>query len=1121
MKKILFLAALMGLAVSTQAAKKKVVKAMKLVPATIVKPTMTEIEDLDVNELNRLPLHTTFFAYENEALALQGDCTKSKNFLSLHGTWKFNWVENRDQRPADFFEPNLDDSSWGTIPVPGIWEMNGYGDPIYVNPGFAWKTHFDGKPPRVPVKDNHVGSYRRSFTIPADWNGKQVIAHFGSVTSCIYLYVNGKFVGYAEDSKVAAEFDITPFVKAGEENLIAFQVFRWCDGSWCEDQDFWRLSGVARDCFLYARNKEFHVEDLQIKQGLFDDYTTGTLEIEAKLSTDEFIRVNYELLDADGKKVIPTDADHSPDVNDYSRRFDNITLKNCKTWTAETPYLYTLVAKVYDIRKLNTNRPCEQVEAALAKMAPVEVIPVKVGFRRVEIKNSQLLVNGNPILIKGANRHEIDPDGGYVVSRERMIQDIQIMKRLNINAVRTCHYPDDPIWYDLCDEYGLYVTAEANQESHGFQYGDDAEAKKPTFAKQILERNQHNVAAHFNHPSVIVWSLGNETVNGPNFEAAYEWVKKADQSRPCQWEQAGKTGWNTDIFCPMYRTPAECEAYCKNDSLTKPLIQCEYNHTMGNSGGGLKEYWELIRKYPKYQGGYIWDFVDQALHRNINPKNLTASLDELNKVANLPYSELNKIHYTYGGDYNDYDYSDNNFNNNGIIGPDRQLNPHAYEVAYQYQNIWVKPVGDIAKTLTVEVFNEYFFRDLSNYQMTWTMLVDGCVFEKGVIDNLDIAPQQSKTYEILFPIDEPDGFSTEILLNIEITQKEAESLLEKGHRVAFFQIPVRQNKDLLFNDSEDRDLYDFEQIFGMKTIGALSKSKIKIENKKKSDEITVWNNNFSIIFDKTTGLLKQYQAYGNDLLGEGGTLRPNFWRAPTDNDMGAKLHQFFKVWKDPKMTLTELTSSYDKKKNEATVKAVYDMPDVKAQLMMAYVIDDGGAIHVFEKMTTDPEAKVQKMFRYGVVMDLPYDFDQSKYYGRGPIENYADRKDCMPVGIYQQTADEQFFPYIRPQETGTKSDIRRWYQTNKNGVGLRVQASGTFSASALHYNISDLDDGEEKDQRHSPDVPKSKYTELTIDMEQAGVGGISSWNKNAEALPQYRVEYKDRLFKFWLIPVKK
>ena len=1109
MKKVLFLAALLGTAVCAQAAKKKVVKAMKLVPATVVQPTMTEIEDLDVNEINRLPLHTTFFAYENEELALKGDRTKSKNFLSLHGTWKFNWVENRDQRPTDFFEPNLDDSSWGTIPVPGIWEMNGYGDPIYVNPGFAWKTHFDGKPPRVPVKDNHVGSYRRSFTIPADWDGKQVIAHFGSVTSCIYLYVNGKFVGYAEDSKVAAEFDITPFVKAGEENLIAFQVFRWCDGSWCEDQDFWRLSGVARDCFLYARNKEVHIDNLQYIASL-DDYGFGTLEVIKECTAPVEKGMTFELFDANGNKINRILAFSNSERTWLAPRLD------VKPWTAETPNLYTVVAKIYP-EKVNMGKrkvPKDDINAfsayvedylnELTKQEPIEVIPIKVGFRRVEIKNSQLLVNGKPILIKGANRHEIDPDGGYVMSRERMIQDIQIMKRLNINAVRTCHYPDDPIWYELCDEYGLYVTAEANQESHGFQYGDDAEAKKPTFAKQILERNQHNVAAHYNHPSIIVWSLGNETVNGPNFEAAYEWVKKADSSRPCQWEQA-KTAWNTDIYCPMYRSPKECEDYCKNDKMTKPLIQCEYNHTMGNSGGALKEYWELIRKYPKYQGGYIWDFVDQALHRTPNPKMLTASLDELNKVANLSYPELNKIHYTYGGDYNDYDYSDNNFNCNGIIGPDRQLNPHAYEVAYQYQNIWVKPVGDIKETKTIEVFNEYFFRDLSSYKMGWRLMVDGGVKQAGFIENLDVAPQTKKTYQIPFNLEKIEDDEAEIFLYVGFWQEKEEPLMEKDQNVAYAQIPIRK---------WGRHCCDFE----LPSI-TISNSKIKLENKKKSDEITVWNANFSIKFDKTTGLLKQYQAYGNDLLGEGGTLRPNFWRAPTDNDMGAKLHQSFKVWKDPKMTLTELTSSYDKKKNEATVKAVYDMPDVKAQLMMAYVIVEGGAIHVFEKMTTDPEAKVEKMFRYGVVMDMPYDFDQSYFYGRGPKENYADRKDYWYISRWRQTVDEQFFPYIRPQETGTKSDIRWWQQTNSKGIGLRVQASNRFSASALHYNISDLDEGEEKHQRHSPDVPKSKYTELTLDLEHAGVGGIDSWSKKAEAQPPYRVEYKDRLFKFWLIPV--
>lgn len=1110
MRKILLMAALVGLAMNADAAKVKKARAAKKAPvetvARVAAPTMTEIDDMDVNNVNRLPVHTTFFAYENEALALKGDMTKSSRFLSLHGNWKFNWVANRDERPADFYKVDLDDSKWGTMPVPGMWELNGYGDAEYVNSGFAWRGHFDKKPPYSPVKDNHVGSYRRTFTIPADWAGKQVVARFGSVTSCIYLYVNGQFVGYSEDSKVATEFDITPFVKAGEENLIAFQVFRWCDGSWCEDQDFWRLSGVARDSYLFARDKDTHIDDLRITNGLDEDNTTGTLEIEAKLSTDKFIRVNYELLDADGKKVVPTDADHSPDVNDYSRRFDNIALKNCKTWTAETPYLYTLVAKVYDIRKLNTNRPCEQVEAELAKMKPIEVIPVKVGFRRVEIKNAQLLVNGKPVLIKGADRHELDPDGGYVVSRERMIQDIQIMKRLNINAVRTCHYPDDPVWYDLCDEYGIYMTAEANQESHGFGYGPEAEAKKPLFAKQILERNQNNVRSHFNHPAIIVWSLGNETVNGPNFEAAYDWVKAEDKSRPCQWEQAHREGRNTDIFCPMYYTPWSCEAYCKDDNFQKPLIQCEYNHTMGNSSGGLKEYWELVRKYPKYQGGYIWDFVDQALHRKPNAKMLTASLAELNRVAELSYPELNKIHYTYGGDYNRYDPSDNNFNCNGIIGPDRQLNPHAYEVAYQYQNIWAKAQGKLAETKTVEVYNENFFRSLDNYALQWQLLADGKEVQKGTIDRLDVAPQATKAYQIPFSTDGIEDSEAEILLNVCFTLKQAEPLMKAGQVVAYAQLPIRKY---------GHGCCDFEE----QTVET-PKSKIKITDKKGTDEITVANANFTVKFDRLTGLMKQYTVLGNDLLGEGGTLRPNFWRAVTDNDMGAGLQRAYKAWKNPEMNLVSLTAEKAKKQNQVTVKAVYDMPGVQAQLMMAYVIIEGGAIHVFEKMTTTKDAKVSDMFRYGVVMDMPYNYDQSEYYGRGPIENYADRKDGVPIGLIKQDADDQFFPYIRPQETGTKTDIRYWRQTNAAGFGLRIQACEPFSASALHYNIMDLDEGMDKDQRHSPDVPKSKYTELSLDMVQTGVGGINSWNRDAQALPQYRVKYEDRLFKVWLIPVK-
>ena len=1093
-KGILLLAALTGLLMSSNAER-------------LAAPSMTEWHDMEVNNVNRLPVHSTFFAYENEQLALKGNMTKSKRFLSLHGNWKFNWVENADQRPTDFFKTDLDDSVWGTMPVPGMWEMNGYGDPEYVNAGFAWRGHFDQKPPQVPTKDNHVGSYRRSFRIPADWEGKQVVARFGSVTSCIYLYVNGQFVGYSEDSKVATEFDVTPFLKAGEENLIAFQVFRWCDGSWCEDQDFWRLSGVARDSYLFARDKDSYVSDLRINASLDDNYDKGILDVEATMPEQKF--VIFELLDAEGNKVTQMSSPMG------LAWFKDL---NVKHWTAETPYLYTLVTKVYakDIRKefaavvkskgkVKILDRLAKVESDLAKQEPVEVITQKVGFRRVEIKNAQLLVNGKPILIKGADRHELDPDGGYVVSRERMIQDIQIMKRLNINAVRTCHYPDDPIWYDLCDEYGIYMTAEANQESHGFGYGNDADAKKPLFAKQILERNQNNVRSHFNHPAIIVWSLGNETVNGPNFEAAYDWIKAEDKSRPCQWEQAHREGRNTDIFCPMYYTPWHSEAYCKDDNFQKPLIQCEYNHTMGNSSGGLKEYWDLIRKYPKYQGGYIWDYVDQALHRKPNAKMLTASLDELNRIADLPYPELNKIDYTYGGDYNNYDPSDNNFNCNGIIGPDRQLNPHAYEVAYQYQNIWVKAKGNLAETKTIEVYNENFFRDLSNYRLKWELKIDETPLaaDFGLISDLDVAPQQTKAFEIPFKI--PEGFeNSEILLNISFSLKTDEPLVKTGQTVAYNQLPIRKYS---------HSCCDFKE----QTVQT-PKSKMKITNKKGSSEITIQNANFTISFDRQTGLLKQYNVLGNELLGEGGTLRPNFWRAVTDNDMGAGLHESMKAWRNPELKLTSITAEHDKKQNQATVKAIYDMPGVQAQLMMAYGIKEGGAIHVFEKMTTTAGADVSDMFRYGVVMDMPYDYDQSTYYGRGPIENYADRKECMNVGFHKQSADEQFFPYIRPQETGTKTDIRWWQQTNQAGFGLRIQSCEPFTASALHYNIMDLDEGQEKAQRHSPQVPKSKYTELSLDLLQTGVGGINSWNKDAQAMPQYRVKYEDRLFKFWLIP---
>lgn len=1039
----------------------------------IQQPTFTEWHDLQVNEINRLPLHTMHFAYDPNDFPGTGaeylDKKKSMNYLSLEGTWKFNWVANADERPTDFYKTDLDDSKWNNIQMPGNWEMLGYGQPEYVNVGFAWRGHFDQQPPAVPTKDNHVGSYRREINIPSNWDGKRVIAHFGSVTSNIYLYVNGKFAGYAEDSKVAAEFDITPFLKKGK-NLIAFQTFRWCDGSWCEDQDFWRLSGPARENYLYARSKDHRLLDVRVETDLKNNYKDGYLNITAKVQGNTL--AYFGLYDPDGKEVIVTGTDNVKNgVAKYQLR-----VKNVRKWSAETPNLYTLVVS-----------PIQNGGMYL----PYEIVQVKVGFRKVEIKNKQFLVNGQPVLLKGADRHEMDPDEGYNVSEQRMIQDIMMMKRMNINAVRTCHYPDDPRWYDLCDKYGLYVVAEANQESHGFQYGDDAAAKKPEFAKQIMERNQHNVSMFFNHPSIVTWSLGNETVMGDNFLQAYKWIKSQDKTRPVQYEQA-RRGEGTDIFCPMYYSVAASEKYAKDPNSPMPLIQCEYNHTMGNSGGNLSDYWDLIRKYPILQGGFDWDFVDQALHRNI-----------VKPMSILPYKmnneELRKIEYCYGGDYNKYDPSDNNFNCNGIIGPDRQMNPHAYEVAYQYQNIWAKMVN--AETGEVSVHNENFFRDLSNYALAWRLEEDGVETQNGTIADLDVPAQQTKNFTI--PYDKSKIKGKEVFLNIDFRLKEAEPLLTAGQVMAYAQLPV-VTKQACSGDCSKM----LAQGHG--------KKKMKLAAKK-NNVVAVTTPNLTFKIDRSTGFISEYAYNGKSLLGEGGTLKPNFWRAPTDNDMGAGLQKKFKAWKNPQMNLKNIDVKKDKKTNSVTILTSFDMPEVQGQMDITYVVfANTGAVKVTEDFKATEGAKVSDMFRFGMLMQMPYTMEKSNYYGRGPIENYSDRKDCMRIGVYTDDADNQYFPYIRPQESGTKSDIRWWKQTDATGLGLQVKSCTPFYASAIHFDTEELDDGEEKEQRHSFDLKKSKFTNLFLDSAHMGVGGENSWG--AWPLEKYRVHYGNKTFTFTLIP---
>ena len=997
--------------------------------------------DLQVNEINRLPVHTSFTA--NDIVPSQ-----SSRYLSLDGEWKFHWVANLDQRPTDFYRLDLDDNGWATMPVPGMWELNGYGDPVYVNIGFPWRGNWENDPPRVPVQDNHVGTYRRHITLPADWKGKQVIAHFGSVTSNISLWVNGQFAGYAEDSKTAAEFDITPYLKDGD-NLLAFQVMRWCDGTYSEDQDFWRLSGVARSSYLYCRDKGNHIDDLRVSAGLTEDFKDGTLMV-AQVITGKGT-MSYHLFDAQGNEVTMTPAGENRWI-----------VPTAHQWTAETPYLYSLVA---------TLTPAD-------KKAKGETTTIKVGFRRVEIKNGQLLVNGKAIYIKGANRHEMDPDGGYVVSRERMIADIKEMKRMNINAVRTCHYSDDPQWYDLCDEYGLYVIAEANQESHGFHYDPNtAPTYKPMFAKPILERNQHNVSVQFNHPSIIVWSLGNETCDGPNFTAARDWIRSVDPSRPIHWERA-QGGENTDLMCPMYASPEWCERYASKPESTKPLILCEYNHTMGNSGGGLMEYWDVVRHQPKFQGGFVWDFVDQGLRV---------------KTAD------GKEYFSYGGDYNTHDPSDNNFNCNGLVSPDRVWNPHAYETAYYYQNVWAEDVnvqqGDIA------VRNEFFFRDLSNVKMRWQLLVDGQSVLNGEELNLNVVSQGRQILHLpiantLATIDP----NSEVMLNVDFMLKEAEPLMEKGQRIGYGQLPIREV---------------------MPQATALPNKKTDFKITRGKNLSVSWKGGW-ISFSDVTGTITNYNVNGVTLLGGpfGSTLRPNFWRAVTDNDMGAGLQQKLKVWRNPVMNLTSF--GVDKKasnKSQVTVVARYDMPEVHAKLTLTYEIHADGVLCVTQGIAFDESyTEIPEMLRFGMVMELDYGMSNSEFYGRGPIENYADRRYSQRLGIFRQTADEQFYPYIRPQETGTKGDIRWWCQTDDQGNGFKVTSDKPFYASALRYSINTLDEGDEKHQRHPSELKEnSPFLFLTLDSEHCGVGGIDSWG--ARPLEQYRIPAHDRTCSFTITPI--
>ena len=1039
---------------------------LALIPLAAQQPVWL---DPKVNSENEKPDVADYFAFENAELAAKGEKSQSARFMSIEGDWKFYFVKNAYDKPENFFAEGFDDSEWVDFPVPGLFEMNGYGDRIYTNVSYPWNNEYPINPPIVGERDNYVGSYRQSFTIPADWKGERVYIHVGSATSNLWVWVNGKYVGYSEDSKMEAEFDITDYVKFGEKNLIAMQIMRWCDASYIEDQDFWRFTGIAREVYLYSR-PQAHIDDFRVITDLDAKYLNATLDFEASLTGADGKTLNLQLKDADGKVI----RGGSETVKNGAVKM-SFQVGNPYKWTAETPYLYTLYLTLQEGDDV------------------LEVVPQKVGFRKVEIRDRQLLVNGQPILIKGADRHEMDPDGGYVVPLERMVQDIQIMKQMNINAVRTSHYPDDPRWYDLCDEYGIYLVAEANIEGHGMMYGPHPLAANPDYELAHLERNKSNVITFKNHPSIIVWSMGNEDGDGQNFVTCYKWIKEYDKTRPVQYEGATGSPDHCDIHCPMYADYGAMERHERGND-PRPMIECEYAHAMGNSEGGFKEYWDIIRANRSVQGGFIWDFVDQAVYgKNADGKEI----------------------FMYGGDDGRYPVSDQNFNCNGLIAPDRRWNPHAYEVQYFYQNIWVTPV-DLRKGI-LEGYNENFYTDLSAYYMEYSVLADGVELSRGQIKLPKIAAQgrvKVNSSDLSKALKKaPAG--KEILVEVEFKLKEAAPLLEKDFVVARGQFEVAG--------------YEFPEMTADKT-GDVSMDEAVAYVKLEAAGVVY-------TFNKNTGWIDYIDIDGKQITQNGSQLKSDFWRAPTDNDYGANLHTRMQAWHNPGLRRTSFECKVEDGLGKVNVR--YEIEQLYASLELEYVLDRDGYMFVSQKMITRPDEAAQAMaqaapqrpgqrgprqqgmpdlFKFGMTMEMAQEFDRVEYYGRGPVENYSDRNSSQFLGIFKSSVADQYFPYIRPQENGNKTDVRWWRVTNADGKGLEFYSDAPLSMSSLNYTTADLDEGPQKHNVHAGDLTPRRYTVVHIDKAQYGLACVNSWG--ATPLEQYKLHYGDYSYRFVIAPLR-
>ena len=1019
-----------------------------------------DLENPAVFERNKEPPRATFTPFADRESALAGDPMASPYVRSLDGTWRFHWVRDPANRPADFFQPGYDDRSWDEIPVPSNWELLGYGVPIYTNIPYP----FPPDPPFVPDDWNPVGSYRRTFEVPETWAGMQVFVHFGSVKSAMYLWVNGQAVGYSQGSKTPAEFNITPFLEAGT-NTLAVQVYRFSDGAYLEGQDYWKISGIERSVYLVAM-PGVHLRDVWARPELDAAYLDGSLTVEAELRNVlarpvKAYRLAAALFDPDGRPVFdePLTTTFGLEADGTEVVLLSRAVAAPRRWTAETPNLYSLVLTLSD----------DEGET-------LQVVPLRVGFRTVEIRDGMLQVNGVPVTLRGVNRHEHDPHTGRVMSEELMRRDIEILKRYNVNAVRTSHYPSDPRWYDLADEYGLYIVDEANIESHGMGYDPEVTlGNDPAWRAAHLDRTIRMVVRDRNHPSVIIWSLGNEAGDGVNFEATSAWVHQADPSRPVQYERA-ELRPHVDIYAPMYARIPHLLQYASQPR-DRPLILCEYAHAMGNSVGNLQEYWDVIDAHDQLQGGFIWDYVDQGLYAET--------------WQGEPW-------WAYGGDYGPPGVpSDGNFLINGLVAPDRTPNPHFEEVRKVYQNIRVRLVDPVSGR--IRIVNRHDFTNLDAFAGSWTLSADARgTLARGDLGLLSVAPHDSIDVDLpLPPVDPAPG--VEYFLTVEFMAREDRPFLPAGWLAAWeqFTLPIHRPARPIRTE-------------------ALPELRVT----ETGDRITASGPGFAVGIDRRTGLLASYEVDGRSLVT--GPLEPDFWRAPTDNDYGYGMPRRQGVWKDAgRIRMLEELTSVSMGPGHLRVSAVLGMPAVGGRQYLTYDVFGNGETIVASRFVPPAgklgEQELPDIPRVGLRVELDGALDAVEWYGRGPHENYADRKTGAPIGVYAAPVDDLYYPYIRPQENGNRTEARWLAFRDPQGIGFVVLGTPTLDWSALRYRQEDLDEGPAKRGRHTFDLQRREEITVHLDHAQMGVGGDNSWG--ARPLDEYRLPPDEYEWTFRIAPL--